>query len=101
MVQDCEWRARGLVGIGSLPGRFSFGHAYERVYRAERPLRFVAKRPEACEPGFDYLVVKRFLVEIRALRINLEPDGVFSAWSRPSTRSSSSRRGQTRANRPD
>lgn len=77
MAEDCERPDRVVVEIGGLPGRFALERARERVYRAERPFRFVAALPEACEPGFDYVVVDRFPVEIDALRVYFEPDGVF------------------------
>lgn len=77
MAEDCERPDRVVVEIGGLPGRFPFDRASERVYRAPHPFRFVAARPEACEPGFDYVVVERFPVEIDALRVYFTPDGVF------------------------
>jgi hypothetical protein len=77
MAEDCERPDRVVVEIGELPGRFPFERARERVYRAPRPFRFVAERPAACEPGFDYVVVERFPVEIDALRVYFDPDGLF------------------------
>jgi hypothetical protein len=77
MAEDCERPDRVVVEIGALPGRFPFSRARERVYRAARPFRFVAELPDTCEPGFDYMVVERFPVEIDALRVYFDPDGVF------------------------
>lgn len=76
MADVCERPDRVVVEIGRLPGRFLFSRARERVYRAARPFRFVSGPLEECEPGFDYVVVDRFPVEIDALRVYFAPDGI-------------------------
>ncbi len=77
MAEVCERPDRVVYEIGALPGRFPFSLALERVYHAPRPLRFVAALPDACDPQFDYVVVDHFPVEVDALRVYFEPDGVF------------------------
>ena len=77
MAEVCERPERVVVEIGTLRGRFPFSLALGRVYHAPRPLRFVARLPGECDPRFDYVVVDRFPVEVDALRVYFEPDGVF------------------------
>ncbi|MEN6342680.1 MAG: hypothetical protein ABFC89_08995 [Methanospirillum sp.] len=77
MAEDCERPDRVVVEIGGLPGRLPFDRAGGRVYRAPRPFRFVGMLPDVCEPGFDYVVVDVFPVEIDALRVYFAPDGLF------------------------
>lgn len=75
MTEVCERPGRVMVEIGPLPGRYPFDRVRERVYRAPRPLRFVAALPGECDPQFDYVVVDRFPVEADALRVYFTPDG--------------------------
>lgn len=77
MAEDCERPGRVVVEIGPLPGRFPFGLAAGRVYRADRPFRFVAATPAECEPQFEYVVVRGFPVEVDALRVYFDPEGLL------------------------
>lgn len=77
MAEVCNRPDRVVVEIGTLRGRFPFSMALGRVYHAPRPLRFVARLPGEIDPQFDYVVVDHFPVEVDALRVYFEPDGVF------------------------
>ncbi len=77
MAEECERSASVAVEIGPVPGRFRFGLAAGRVYRAPRPLRFVGEPPSAGGGEFDYVVVDCFPVEIDALRVYFTEDGLF------------------------
>jgi|GEM_PF-1318515 hypothetical protein len=75
MAEVCDRPDHVVVEIGPLPGRFAFDRVRGLVYRAPRPFRFVAELPGECEPGFDYVVVDQFPIEVDALRVYFSPDG--------------------------
>ncbi len=73
MAVPSESPNRVWVEIGPVPGRLLMCRTAD-VYRAEKPLRFVSRRPEPCDPRIEYWLVERFPIEIEAFRAYSDPD---------------------------